>query len=344
MEKISNASVPHKNMEKTRIFFAYKHTDEPWGGANNFIRALYNGIMSDPSFIVHHDISSESDILFFSQLSCGPGNVASGSKKLYRFRNIRKLKNKNKAKLIVRAVNLNINSNRPKGLISLLLYIKEGLLIDISTIRLLNLANFVIFQSEFQKSFFKKWGYAGKNNIIIHNGAPSIFKNDNFSVSEAHNPLHIVSNSNYKAFKKHDIIARMSLLDGVNIIHIGNWSDRIKNHRVDARGTLTHEEIVEIYKNSDYLLHPAVSDPCPNSVIEALHSGLPVIYNAGEGSSSEIVRGNGIPIDENNPEKTIQLAREKFVALKQKLENDRGYYSIERAISKYADVFNSFKK
>jgi len=331
-------------MKRTKIFFAYNHTDKPWGGANNFIRALYKGMMKNPDFIVHHNANSDSDILFFGQLSCGPGNVALGSKRLYRFSNIKKLKNESKAKLIVRAVNLNINSSRPMSLKSILLYLKDGLLLDIATIKLLNLADFVIFQSEFQKSFFKKWGYKGERNAVIHNGAPLIFKNDNFSVCGAHTPLQIVSNSNYKASKRHEIIARMSLLNGVNVIHVGNWSDKIKNHKVDTRGILSHEEIVNIYKNSDYLLHTAISDPCPNSVIEALYFGLPVIYNSKKGSSEELIGGNGIPINENNSEETIRLAKKKFVSLKQGLANDRDYYSIKRAISKYTEVFNRFRK
>jgi glycosyltransferase involved in cell wall biosynthesis len=211
-------------------------------------------------------------------------------------------------------------------------------------IRLLNLADFVIFQSEFQKSFFEKWGYKGKNNVVIHNGAPDIFKNYDYSIKEIHNPLRLVSNSNYKKFKRHDMVARMSLLKGVNVTHIGRWSNEIKNHKVDLKGTLSHEEIVNIYKNSDYLLHPAILDPCPNSIIEALSFGLPVIYSNKEGSGQELVRGNGIAINENNLEETIKTAKENFVSLKNKLANDRDYYSIKRATSMYIDVFNKFKK
>lgn len=330
-------------MKKARIFFAYKHTDKPWGGANNFIRSLYNELLKNSNFIVHHDINFHSDILFFSHLSYGPGNVEQGSNKLYSFSEVKKLKEKSGAKLIVRAVNLHINAE-PPNIITFPLYLMNGLVSDLETVKLLNLADYVIFQSEFQRLFFKKWGYRGKNNTVIHNGAPEIFKNRNFSVGEIHDPLRLVSNSNYKTFKRHEIIAKMSLLDGINIIHIGNWSRKIKNHRVDIRGTLTHKEIVEIYKNADYLLHPAINDPCPNSIIEALHFGLPVIYSDNEGSSHELVRGNGTVIDENDLKKTIQLAKNSFFLLKEKLsrENERDYYSIKRAVLKYSDVFNLF--
>jgi glycosyltransferase involved in cell wall biosynthesis len=331
-------------MKKTKIFFAYKHTNKPWGGANNFIRALYGGMINNPDFIIHHDINFDSDILFFSQLSCGPGNVERGSKRLYSLTEVKNLKNKSKASLVVRAVNLNINSSQLKSLKSILLYIKSGLLLDISTIRLVNLADFVIFQSEFQRSFFRRWGYRGRKNTVIHNGASPVFENNEFSIKEAHSPLLMVSNSNHKAFKKHEIVAKMSLIDGVKVIHVGNWSNKIKNHRVDIRGTLTHEELVNIYKDADYLLHPAIADPCPNSVIEALHFGLPVIYNSKEGSSEEIVRGNGIAINEEDLQKTVKVAREKIVSLKQKLASGRDYYSIKSAVSMYVEVFNKFRK
>ncbi|MDQ1284091.1 MAG: hypothetical protein QG620_439 [Patescibacteria group bacterium] len=331
-------------MGKTKIFFAYKHTDEPWGGANNFIRTLYSELEKDSEFAVHHDADSNSGILFFSHLSYGPGNVALGSSRLYPLSLIKKLKKKSGAKLVVRAVNLRVNSEKP-GLLGLPIYLKNGLISDINTIKLVNLADFVIFQSEFQRSFFKKWGYGGKNDTVIHNGAPAIFQNDDYISGKGHHePLRLVSNSNFKTFKRHDIVAKISLLEGTSVIHVGRWSDRIKNHKVDVRGTLTHEEIREIYKNCDYLLHPAVYDPCPNSVVEALHFGLPVIYSNKEGSSEELVRGNGVAIDENDLKKTIQLAKENFTVLKQKLSNDRGYYSIGRAVTMYKDAFNKFKK
>jgi len=320
-------------MDKTKIFFAYKHTDEPWGGANNFIRVLCEGMKKNPDFIVHHDANYPSDILFFSHLSSGPGNVSEGKEKRYHFSEIKRLKAQSRAKLVVRAVNLNINANGLNWR-SIISYFKGGLFLDIET----------IFQSEFQKDFFKKWGYRGKKNTVIHNGAPKIFKNMDFSIGKIHNPIRLVSNSNFKPFKRHDIIAKMSLLNELKIVHVGKWSDKIKNHKVDVRGTLRHEEIVKIYKESDYLLHTAVADPCPNSIIEALNFGLPVIYNDSKGSSGELVRGNGIPIDKKNLKKTIELAKENFENLKKKINDDRDYYSIDRAIAMYSEVFNKFRK
>jgi glycosyltransferase involved in cell wall biosynthesis len=52
---------------------------------------------------------------------------------------------------------------------------------------------------------------------------------------------------------------------------------------VEILGPYTQEEAVSIYQNADAYVITKYLDPCPNTVIEALACGLPVLYSASGG-------------------------------------------------------------
>src|ERR1700694_6009226 len=95
---------------------------------------------------------------------------------------------------------------------------------DRPTLNLLNMSDFVIFQSAFQKSFFDRFGYKGKNHSIIHNGAAPVFLNVPGGAKrlEARDDLILVAMATKRAKRRH-IIAALSLVPGVKVIHVGVW-------------------------------------------------------------------------------------------------------------------------
>ena len=48
-----------------------------------------------------------------------------------------------------------------------------------------------------------------------------------------------------------------------------------------------------LYKSSDVFLHPSENDNCPNVVLEAMSSGLPIIYH-NSGGTPEIASDYGV--------------------------------------------------
>lgn len=67
--------------------------------------------------------------------------------------------------------------------------------------------------------------------------------------------------------------------------------------RVEWTGPYAQADAPALMRRADVLLHTKVMDPCPNVVVEALASGLPVVY-AASGGTPELVgaeAGVGVP-------------------------------------------------
>jgi len=318
-----------------KIHFTYKHVDKPWGGANNFIRALREELSAKGCFEFTRLIDEDCDVLFMNQLGTGPGgdgeHVSLGQVKAL----LGKPSTARRRKLVVRAVNLNWHAN-PIGLRNLTV----GWWRDRQVVALLNLADVAIFQSAYQREFFVQAGYCGGNDIVIHNGAAESF----WVEQPAHKPLDgnlrfISSAVGTRTLKRYDLIARLSMVDGVEVSHLGNWPDGTDLGRVRLLGMQAREQMIAELSSSHYLLHPAVKDVCPNVVFEALCSGLPVVYHPGPGSSREIVGDCGIALDESDLAETVVQARRQLAALRTTVLTQRGRFTISNAAARYRTVF-----
>ncbi|MFT6778330.1 MAG: glycosyltransferase involved in cell wall biosynthesis [Paraglaciecola sp.] len=323
-----------------RIHFTYCHTDKPWGGANNFIRALNMELFNSKKYELIGSINDDCDIIFMNQLGAGP----CGDGKDLSLQLIKELKEKSnfKKKIVVRAVNLNWHAHN-HGLRNLI----WGRWSDRQTVALLNIADIVIFQSAYQRDFFINAGYKNNNsNLVIHNGADKSFWCENPICPElTGGPLKLISSTaSPRKTKRHDLIAKLSILDGVEIRHLGAWPKDVDSGKVELLGTLSRSEMVEEMKTCHYFLHTAIKDPCPNAIFESICMGLPVIYNPDIGSSSEIVAENGLPLNENNLDITLKQACVKLEELRETVLKNRSNYIICHSTNRYKEVFEGREK
>jgi len=318
-----------------RIHFTYKHIDKPWGGANNFIRALNIELSNSEKYNLIDSINEDCDIIFMNQLGAGPGNNG----EVLSLKDIYKIKKEfgDSKKIVVRAVNLNWHAHN-HGLRNFFWGRRQ----DKRTVALLNLADVAIFQSDYQRSFFIKAGYKKTNsNVVIHNGADKSFWCDNPICPYINNGVLklISSTASPRKTKRHDLIAKLSMLNGVEIMHLGAWPKDIDSGKVNLLGTLSREKMVEKMKQCHYFLHTAIKDPCPNAIFEAICMGLPVIYNPDIGSSAEIVADNGLPLDVSNLKDTVDQARSKLQELHKVVLLNRSNYKIKSATKEYTKIF-----
>lgn len=324
-------------MSAIRIFFAYRHIDAPWGGANNFVRGLWRALSGETAFSLSHDPDAPFDILFMNQLGKGPG----GGGGHWSFAEIEALRRKNPgAKLVVRAINLRAHSHAGQGVRAWWSNRRR----DRDSLALLRHADFVIFQSAYQKSFFEKAGWrGGPSCTVIHNGADAMFSGGipPRPALETDEPLRLLcSVMGPRKTKRHDLISAISRLPGVVIDYAGQWPEGVDPGAVRMLGTLGHEEIFSRISQAHYFLHPALCDPCPNAVIEALCAGVPVIYNPGPGSGAELAGNCGLALDEGDLSRTLRRAREDYPALSARAVAERGRHGMDRAAAAYARVFS----
>ena len=324
-----------------RIHFAYRPVEKPWGGANNFLRALRRHLSESGTFAFTESLDDDCEILFMNQLGAGPGG-GGGSHSL---RSIRRVVGHGvlgrqhlpgRPKLIVRAVNLyrNVFGPGPRNL-------TLGRLRDWKVMRLLNLADLVIFQSSYQRALFVDAGYkAAAADVVIHNGADPGF----WVPQPEHPPLErtlrlISSTASPRGQTSHDLIARLSTLAGVEVQHLGAWPSDVDRRHVQLLGLQAREQMVETFAGCHYFLHAGIKDACPNVLFEAMCAGLPVIYNPGVGSSREIVQDCGLPLDEQDLARTVAEARRQLTACRVAVLATRARCTIDHAAAGYRAAF-----
>ena len=75
--------------------------------------------------------------------------------------------------------------------------------------------------------------------------------------------------------------------------------------RVEFKGYVDHDDIADIYQESDLFVLPSFNEGMSNALLEAMASGLPVI-STDTGGTSELIDGNGILIQKGNSDEIAQ--------------------------------------
>jgi len=164
----------------------------------------------------------------------------------------------------------------------------------------------VVWQTEFDKKMITKhWG--DKSGIVIGNGIQIIdtpvthptllkirgsFKKVFVCVANWHRQKRLRENT--ELFLKLQKTYQNSCL-----LVCGRDPDYvIKNPDIFYFGDLPHESLMQIYAISDWMIHLAWLDHFPNTVVEAISKGVPVIHT-NSGGTKEVVKSSGLLIAEN---------------------------------------------
>jgi glycosyltransferase involved in cell wall biosynthesis len=108
--------------------------------------------------------------------------------------------------------------------------------------------------------------------------------------------------------------------------------------RVLFTGRYAQRDAPSVYRRAHVLLHPKVNDPCPNVVLEALASGLPVVHSQS-GGTPELVGEAGVGVgSETTWEQDVPPAPELLAAgIEHLLARLDEYRSAARARSEQFD-------
>jgi glycosyltransferase involved in cell wall biosynthesis len=233
----------------------------------------------------------------------------------------------------------------------------------------------IVYQSllsKAQHSFLYPQIASVTNASLIGNGVPlGVFKKKQLTKTlKKRGGLNVVITGEFRLGKR--------LLEGIKVINsLKRIIPKAKLHIIGPRDILTNESIREISTNScvfhgkvpsenlpDYYatmdlgISPALFDPCPNSVIEMLACGLPVITTTASGASELVPSGDfTVPEDAklgytelHNPlniprvdtrlwcEKLLAVLSNRALLAQEAEEHARKNFDIKVIAKKYADL------
>jgi len=165
----------------------------------------------------------------------------------------------------------------------------------------------IIWQTQFDKNMTTThWG--PKQGSVIANGIElkeARLYDDNLKNIRATHDVLFSCSSNWHGQKRlSDNISLFLKYEEDNpdkkccLIVMGDNPDHVvKKNNIYYMGNVSHELCLQVFYASDWMIHLAWLDHCPNVVVEALSQNCPVICSSS-GGTKEIVRSSGVIVPE----------------------------------------------
>lgn len=157
-------------------------------------------------------------------------------------------------------------------------------------------SNAIVYQSEVSKIFCEKYlePRTGMYDTIYNGINPESWNNP-----LEHDGINMVSTSLWRRWKRLPEIVEVfnTFRDKYHeniTLHIvgemGRGAEKIDDPDIVYHNYLNHDYMRGLYRSMDLYLHIAKNDSCPNTIIEAIAAGLPVITTNACGGVTEICK------------------------------------------------------
>lgn len=224
-------------------------------------------------------------------------------------------------------------------------------------------AHGVVYQGEFSQQIATRYlGEVGVPTSAIPNGADPLFYDDldPWETEFTHN---FVAVSRWRPHKRLGDIVKSFLLADIPdscLWVVGDlkdsgfgWKRYRDNSKLRFLGYLDQKSIGSLYRSCRASLHLCWIDCCPNSVIESLAAGTPVICNNIGGTPALVRKAGGIICDIDAPYdlRPVKLykppgidreivAQAFHTVIEEKIDVNRKRVSIHHTASAYIELFN----
>ena len=320
-----------------RIFIDYNSTDQPYGGGNSFMKA-FQQYCEEKGVTLAGSINDKYDILFFNAAAKGP-NEPHDLTELFQQKYYGKsgflkkfIRGRTPKKLIYRVDGFRAyyaDMGRNRG--------------DCLQRCCCQLADHVIFQSELSLEMAQspKVGFGRTNYSVVHNGVDQgLFELNDSEPWDGDRKLRVFSASWSKNPNKgFGALADFSEFEEVEVSFCGRWpKEQIDPKNVTVMPPKPQAELAEEYGKHDVFMLVSKYDTCPNACLEALSSGLPIVYHELCGIK-ELADDCGLAYNEENPRDTLDELLGSYPDMYDNVRERRHYFSMERCGQEYLSVF-----
>ncbi len=223
----------------------------------------------------------------------------------------------------------------------------------------LEIADAVIYQSRFNRDVFDALlprPKPGCKEYVIYNGAdPEVFYPDGPAEVIGEFPKLLLTSAWHLKDSKglENVIDVFQALerDDVGLAVLGEPDRRIEHPRIRYLGRVDHARMARLFRGADAFVYLPWFDWCPNNVVEAILSGLPVVASS-QGGQAELVGRSGIVVPAMPEREIAEFYKPASVdiataveAISTVLDNPAGYQvarpdlTIQRCLEQYLEVF-----
>lgn len=206
------------------------------------------------------------------------------------------------------------------------------------------LADATIFQSEYSRfSTTQKYPLMKNDGVVIHNPVDVeqyTPKGDRFTLPATDKPrLLTVSWSTNRLKGTWQLPQLAAQNPHLEFVFVGNAPIADAPANLHMMGTLGRDELPKMMRAVDIFLNLSLNDPCPNVVIEALASGLPVVY-IQSGGVPELVQSAGMALtDVDTLAECVQQVMQHHQSYAQQARQlALGRYTFDKVFPAYLDV------
>lgn len=326
---------------KIDICILFDMTDSPWGGGNQFLRSIASELSRLGHTITNRPTSNTQVVLLNAFLYAQGRHLRPGQ--------VAQLRQTGTITPLGRALPPRLHMLRPRTGPALVHRIDgvPGIVrghwsrSDRVQTSVNCLADHTVFQTKYCKTSFEEHSSTPPANWrVIQNGVDSevFYPSSDEPWSGGTLRLAAVSWSDNPR-KGFAAIADASRLPDVEVTFVGRWCTDVHPANVKMAGVLESAKVADILRSSHAMLHPAWNEPCSNAILEAMASGLPVIYR-DSGGNRELAGKYGVPMtkDEDLPAALGDMRRQ-YPVLRKKVFRDRASFLINRAASEYLAMF-----
>ncbi len=296
---------------KVHILFNFR--EGPWGGGNQFLKALRGQLQKRGRYVENPE---DADVVIFNSY---PFRAERFFLELYR------LKRQFPEKVIV---------YRLDGPISLIRG-KDRVLDKVIALFAKVFVDGVVYQSDWSREQNKTlFRVSAPHEVTVYNAPDGVlfYPTDDRPVGEKVRLIATSWSANpRKGFDVYRYLDEHLDFDQFDMTFVGNSPIEFKN--ITSLKPVSSQELGALLREHDIFITASKTDPCSNSLIEALASGLPAVV-LNDGGHPELVAHGGEVFD--LPHEAI----EKVELVAKKLDHYRAQlpeYSIEKAADAYAE-------